>query len=167
MSNQWPRGLRLISYVAKSLPPRLVPQKIQENCLYFKLPIRNLKHSSKIWRISTFYRWKLDASLKNVTQATHLAPLRLHELSRVLLHRDEIVIAFCFSCDLARKQLDNSNRKVSLFPNFVIRAQYSFIFFGTFFRRYSSMKCQNWLAQQTFVATCSKSTTLHIFLASL
>ena len=33
---------------------------------------------------------------------------------RVLLHRDEIIIEFWFSSDLARKQLANSSREVSL-----------------------------------------------------
>ena len=50
------------------------------------------------------------------------APLRLYELARVLLHREEIIISFCISSDLARKQLANSSREVSLSLNFVIRA---------------------------------------------
>ena len=51
------------------------------------------------------------------------ALLRLYELARVWLHRDEIIIAFCFSSNLAWKQLVNSSREVTFSLNFVIRAQ--------------------------------------------
>ena len=65
-----------------------------------------------------------------MTQATHFyvnwACLErrciYYELARVLLHREEIIISFCISSDLARKQLANSSREVSLSLNFVIRA---------------------------------------------